>query len=234
VSSIGNRLKAIIVILFGCAVITAVPGVVLAQDLSLQEWVGSQLSKQKPERVTILDVKLWPQGPRPNTYVILALGSKPATPQPQWPNIPQETRDFVVFLVESDRSVALNNPRLIASHTVYSFQAFANGGPPRTTIDVGPYQIREDEYAFGIRTLDDISVGNKGGLAFEEISLFRYQASEIKQVLDDVTWGYSKYSEPEFRSCNTETVIVSEPPKAGNFFTLVRRHVRSYLGDTRM
>ncbi len=229
-----DRLRAVIPLVFGWLLAMTIP-CASSQELSLDEWIRSQLPKQKPERVTILDIKLWPYGPLPNTYVILSVGRKrPETPDLSFPNAVQETQDFVLFLVQSGGSGELKNPRLIATYSLFSFTTPAVGKGPRRSIDVGPYQIRENEYAFGVRTIDDVGVGNKAGLAFEYISLFRYQGSEIKQILDDVTWGYSKYSEPGFRSCNTETLLVSEPPKEGEFFTLVRRHARSYLGDSRM
>ena len=41
-------------------------------------------------------------------------------------------------------------------------------------------------------------------------------------------------AEPGFRSCNMETAIVSEPSPQTEFFTITRKHSRSYLGDSRM
>ena len=38
-------------------------------------------------------------------------------------------------------------------------------------------------------------------------------------------------AEPGFRSCNMETAIVSEPSPQTEFFTITRKHSRSYLGD---
>jgi hypothetical protein len=205
-----------------------------AQDLRLEEWVQIQLTKEKPERVTILEQKLWPHAPQANTYVIVAVGiRKPDTPNPICTSCPQEFRDFVVLLVQSSTSRELANPKLLS---YFSFRSgiLLGTGVPRISIDFGPYQIREREYAFGIRSVDDELVGNKGGLAFEYIRLFRYQSAELKEIFDEVRWGYSKYSEPGFRSCNTETMIVSEPSPQGEFFTLTRKHSRSYLGDSRM
>jgi hypothetical protein len=125
------------------------------------------------------------------------------------------------------------NPRMLAGYSIYSYTAFA-GNTPMKSVDTGPCRICEDEYAFGIRTEDRISVGNKTGIAWQYLNIFRYQSSGISEILDDVTWGYSKYSEPDQRSCNTETEIVSEASRSGEFFDLVRKHVRSYLGDARM
>jgi hypothetical protein len=80
---------------------------------------------------------------------------------------------------------------------LYSFISLSRAIPTKS-IDVGPYPIREHEYAFGIRTLA-AQVGNKSGAAFEYLRLFRYQSPEVKESFDEVTWGYSKYSEPGFR-----------------------------------
>ena len=89
------------------------------------------------------------------------------------------------------------------------------------------------EYAFGIRTVAEL-VCNKSGVAFEYLNLFRYESASVKEIFDEVLWVYNKYSEPGFRSCNTETAIVSEPSPQTEFFTITRKHSRSYLGDSRM
>jgi hypothetical protein len=198
-----------------------IPVSAVSQTMPLENWVRTKLEQEKPEQLTVIDARLWPYAPQPNTYVILAeVMKKPDSLKP-------EDTQYVVMLAESSSSVELANPKLIVYSAVDSFIH-------RGSIDVGPYQIRQQEYAFGIRWIDDALVGNKSGLAFGYVDLFRYQPSGLKQIFDEVIWGYTKYSEPEFRSCNTETVIVSEPPEQGEFFKLVRKYSRSYLGDSRM
>jgi hypothetical protein len=191
-----------------------------SQTLPLDEWVHAQLQKEKLEQVTVIEAKLWPYAPQPNTYVILVEATKNLNTLN-----PAVTR-FVAMLVHSSSSLEVVDPKLIGYGPVNSYLH-------RASIDVAPYQIRQQEYAFGIRTIDDSLVGNKIGLALEYLYLFRYQPSELKQIFDEVIWGYTKYSEPG-GSCNTETMIVSEPPEQGEFFKLIRKHSRSYLGDARM
>jgi hypothetical protein len=220
------------VILFLASIAFAVPA--SAQDLALEDWVRSQLTKEKPEQVTILDQAQWPYAPQPNTYVILVVArQKPDKLDPALPTGIQEHQDCVVLLAQSSSSGELANPKTLGSHTLYSYTTLA-GWSPRKWIDVGAYQIRADEYAFGIRTVADELVGNKGGIAFEDLSLFRYESSTVKEIFDEVLWAYNKYSEPGFRSCNTETAIAAEPSPQTEFFTITRKHSRSYLGDSRM
>jgi len=218
----------------GCLLAILTAASAAEQDLHMEEWVRNQLTKEKPERVTILEQRLWPDAPQPNTRIILAVGRKrPDAPNPTCISCPQEFRHFVVLLAQSSTSRELVNPKLL-SYFSFGLGIAFGAGVPRISIDVGPYQIREHEYAFGIRSVNDELVGNKEGLAFEYLRLFRYQGAEVKEIFDEVTWGYSKYSEPGFRSCNTETMIVSEASPQGEFFTLTRKHSRSYLGDSRM
>ncbi len=175
------------------------------------------LPKEKPDSVSVLDVKAWPNGPRANTYIVLTMVKRSP-----------ETQTGVLVVAQSSGPNGLEHPK--------SLGALDLGGisPNKISIDVGPYQIRKNEYAFGIRSVADGLVGNKGGLAFEFLELFRYQPSGMKSILAELVWGYSRYLEADSRSCNTETTIVSEPSKTSEFYDLTRKHQRSYLGDGRM
>jgi len=205
-----------------------------AQDLALENWVRSQLTKEEPEQVTILDQRQWPYAPAPNTHIILLVArKKPDKLDPALATRIQEHQDWVVLLAQSSSSRELANPKTLAYYTLYSYTTLP-GTSPRKSIDVGAYQIRAREYAFGIRTVADQLVGNKSGVAFEYLNLFRYESASVKEIFDEVLWVYNKYSEPGFRSCNTETAIVSEPSPQTEFFTITRKHSRSYLGDSRM
>ena len=94
-----------------------------------------------------------------------------------------------------------------------------------------PFQIRNNEFSFGVRHRWAL-LGNKSGTALEVLGLSRFENSELKEVFRDVTWAYSKY-EDGANSCNTETTIASEPSSDSEFFNIVRRHSRSYFGNTR-
>ena len=41
------------------------------------------------------------------------------------------------------------------------------------------------------------------------------------------------HTQPGMRSCNVEAIIESAPERQGEFFNLVRKQTRSYLGDAR-
>jgi len=99
----------------------------------------------------VVEIKRWLQAPQPNTYVILAIGSKDVLPGQGFPT----TRGHfaLVLLVQSGRADRLADPKELS---------FLNCGPvfPEdktnrdVSIDVTPYQIRENEYAFGIRKME--------------------------------------------------------------------------------
>jgi len=156
-----------------------------AQDLALENWVRSQLTKEEPEQVTILDQRQWPYAPAPNTHIILLVArKKPDKLDPTLATGIQEHQDWVVLLAQSSSSRELANPKTLAYYTLYSYTTLP-GTSPRKSIDVGAYQIRAREYAFGIRTVAEL-VGNKSGVAFEYLNLFRYESASVKEIFDEV------------------------------------------------
>jgi hypothetical protein len=207
----------------------AIPAFAFGQDPAVQQWVRTRVSAEKLDFDNVVEIKQWLQAPQPNIYAILAIGSKDVRPGEGFAT--GRGHFALVFLVQSGSADRLTDPKEIS---------FLNFGPmfPEykglriVSIDITPYQIREKEYAFGMRSMDALGVGNKGGLAFETLTLYRLQGSELKEIFSDFTWGYSKYSEPGMRSCNVEAVIVTTREGQGEFFNLVRKQTRSYLGDT--
>jgi hypothetical protein len=221
-------IRTVIRLLLSVTVI-AIPAFAFGQDLAVQEWVRARASAERLDFDNVVDIKRWLQAPQPNTYVILAIGSKDVLPGQGFPT----TRGHfaLVLLVQSRSADRLADPKEL------SFLNFGPVFPEDKTnrdvfIDVTPYKIRENEYAFGIRRME-ANLGNKGGLAFEILTLYRLQGSELNAIFRDFTWAYSKYSEPGLRSCNVEAIIVSAPERQGDFFNLVRKQTRSYLGDIR-
>jgi hypothetical protein len=211
------------------ATVIAIPAFAFGQDVAVQQWVRARVSEERLDFDNIVEIKRWLQAPQPNTYVILAIGSKDVLPGEGFAT--PRGHFALVFLLQSGSEDRLADPKELS---------FLNFGPVfpenkairNVSIDVTPYHIREKEYAFGMRKME-ANLGNKGGLAFEILTLYRLQGSELKEVFRDFTWAYSKYSEPGLRSCNVEAVIVAAPERQGEFFNLVRKQIRSYLGDTR-
>jgi hypothetical protein len=94
---------------------------------------------------------------------------------------------------------------------------------------LGPYPLRPGEYGFGVRYRVS-AIGNKGGAAYEVLGLFRQQDSELKEILRDVLWAYSKY-ESDANSCNSEMRVSPGKTMVDGFFDYLRQHNRSYYGE---
>jgi len=207
----------------------AAPPLAFGQDASAYNLVQARISEERLDFDSLVEVKLWPESPQRNTYIVLALASKNVGPGEGFAT---NRGHFVfVFLLQSGMADRLTVPKLLSFLNIGSIHPEDKTNSD-VSIDVGPYQIREKEYAFGIRSMA-AQLGNKGGLAFEILTLYRLQGSELKPIFSDFTWGYDKYSEPGMRSCNVETVVVSGPERQGEFFNLIRKSTRSYLGDRR-
>jgi hypothetical protein len=212
-----------------CLTVVVIPAPAFGQDASVYEWLQPRIGAERFDFDHVVEIQRWLQAPLPNTYIVLAIGSKDVQPGEGF----STGRGYfvLVFLVQSASKDRLVTPKELS---------FLNVGSVRlddptnrdVSIDVGSYRIRENEYAFGIRQIS-AQLGNKGGLAFEILTLYRPQGSKLKPIFSDFTWGYSKYSEPGLRSCNVEAVIVSGPGRQGEFFNLVRKQTRVYLGDSR-
>jgi hypothetical protein len=205
--------------------VIAISASAFGQDVAVEQWVRAHVNAEKFDFDNIIEIQRWLQAPQPNTYAILAVGSKDVQP----PGLATARGQFaLVFLVSSGSEDRLADPKEIS---------FLNFGPVfpgykirDASIEVTPYQIREKEYAFAMKSTE-ADLGNKSGTAFEILTLYRLQGSELKEIFSDFTWAYSKYSEPGLVGCNVEAVIVSGPERQGEFFNLVRKHTRSYLGD---
>jgi len=210
--------------------VIAIPAFAFGQDLGVQQWVRARVSAERLDLDNIVEIKQWLQAPQPNTYVILAIGSKDVVPSEGFST--PRGHFALMSLVQSGSPDRLADPKELSFVSLGPVFPESKGDRVEVSIDVGPYQIREKEYALGIRKLE-ADLGNKGGLAFEILTIYRSQGSELKAIFRDFTWAYSKYSEPGLRSCNVEAVIVSAPERQGEFFNLVRKQTRSYLGDRR-
>ena len=206
-----------------------------AQDEDVRAWVASQV---KPRNITVdsvVNLTPWPRGSQPNLFVILATGSKPS----RSPGVTEFDFGFVI-LAKSQTPRELRGPQLLALFAPedttpdqdWPISVSARRLSSPLSIDVAPFQIRKGEFAFGVRYGTD-DLGNKGGHAYEVLSLFRYHDAKLSEIFRAVTWAYERSMED---TCNSDMVIIANPPRAGDesgYFTLTSKHKRSYSGDTR-
>lgn len=203
-------------------------------DDSFAAWVKDRLEASNPSFVSIIDHQPWSNSRTPNTSIVLGVAKRPTEGQ-----LAAEMDFFYfpfIFLAQSDPKDSSQPARKLA--LTFQEDYFLNA--PSTiaadhrliAVDVTPIQILKDEYAFGIRARAG-SLGNKGGLLVETVSLYRYQLGQLTQILREVVWAYSKYSEPDSSSCNVEMELVSRPPASNvGYYTITREYRRSYRTKT--
>jgi hypothetical protein len=183
-----------------------------SEESAFKEWVASQLEARGVSFVDITDRKPWPLAPEPNTSIVLGLAKRPA---PATFGIPFVYFPYILLIQTTENPLP---PKLLG----LELRTDLNVGDPKDknsdtypkTIDIGPYQITNNEYAFGVTVIEG-SLGNKSGQLYELLGLYRYQNGELKEIYRDVLWVYSKYSEPDYSSCNIDLKIVTQPAESG-------------------
>jgi hypothetical protein len=200
-------------------------------DLS-PEWVKSQVEMNGAFFVSIVDHQKWPSAVDPNTIVVLGIAKQKET------GTLARVNEFSYFpfvlLAQSseDRTMPARLLGLALRTDLFVLEPKTGNEEFRPlSIDVTPLKIRENEYVFGVTLLSGPGVGNRSGMLVDMVSLYRYHNSQLKEIFRDAVWAYSKYSEPNYSSCNVEMKILSQPSAAGDFFTLTRQYSRSYLAE---
>jgi hypothetical protein len=191
----------------------------------IAEFVKSQVETGNVYFDSILDRQVWPLAPDPNTSIVLGL-TRQTKMQTLGTGLNAGHLPFVL-LVQSGSGEKSEDLKLLGM----ILQTSDEEHYPQS-IDVTPFQIADDEYAFGVRSRAG-STGNKGGQLFEVMSLYRYHDDELQEIFRDTVWAYSKYSEKNWKSRNVDMKIVSQPAREGRFFTITREYVRSYLGNAK-
>jgi hypothetical protein len=194
------------------------------------EWVNSRLEIKGASLVNITSEKPWPFAPGPDTRVVLGLAKVPASETEVKYGRPFDYFPFVL-LVQSDAAgttptaLGLN---LMKDVYVSGPETFKENPP--IDVDVGPFRITENEYAFGVTVITG-EVARLGGSLYEMMDLYRYHDNELKEIYRDVVWAYYKLSGPNPESCNVDMEILTQPSTEGEFYTITRQYKRSYLGD---
>jgi hypothetical protein len=191
------------------------------------DWVALQLETHDATLINIVDQKPWLQSSVPNTTAVLGVAKKKATGL--WAKYREYQYFSFVLLAQSQAAGRMSSPKLIGLDL--NTDLIVPGAHPQT-INVSPIQIRADEYAFGVEFLAG-SVGNKGGELYGMMSLYRYHDNELREIFRDVIWVYSKYSDPDFRSCNVDMFLDSEPTPDSDFYAITRNYNRSYFGESK-
>ena len=202
-------------------------------DVLFTRWAASQLTANNAELVSITDKRAWPFASQPNTSIVLGLAKRDADAELAKYGTPFEYFPFVLLIQMTEESAS---PKLLG----IALRTDLFMGDPRNRyadrhpkgIDVGPFQIKHDEYAFGITVVEG-SLGNKSGILFDLMGLYRYQNGELREIYRDAVWVFSKYSEPDSRSCNVELEVSTQPSNESEFYLIRRKYKSSYVEDWR-
>jgi hypothetical protein len=195
----------------------SVPG--FGQNTDLDRWMETQVKAHQIDFVRVVDTQQWLQAPIPKAYVVLGLGEQ-IVDAPGFPSGRRTSYPIFVLLAQSESGDRLTNPKAVSFLVVDNDITPDNPQDFRVSIDVAPFQIRKNEYVFGVKHRWSL-VGNKSGVAYDVFGLVRLDNGEMKEIYRDITWAFSKYESGPF-NCYAEAVIASEPSQR-EFFNIVRR-----------
>ena len=63
-----------------CLTVVVIPAPAFGQDASVYEWLQPRIGAERFDFDHVVEIQRWLQAPLPNTYIVLAIGSKDVQP----------------------------------------------------------------------------------------------------------------------------------------------------------